>query len=417
MDATRFVDSVFGSPVQGPGNKYAFTYYLPKPLPRRAPLTEPVVTVLSEADAALGNLEGLGILIGDPQLLIGPYLHREALASSRIEGTQTSLSDVFQAEVTEAAKTDDTREVQRYLAATRQAFTLVKTLPITQRLLLQVHETLLRGVRGENRRPGQFRSSPVWVGSADATPYSAVFVPPIPEHLPALMGDWERFVNADGRALPALIQAAMAHYQFETIHPFLDGNGRIGRLVINLILTERKRLTQPLLYLSHYFETHRDEYYGHLQRTRESGDITDWLVFFLDAVREQAHDAVRRSRRLIGIREEYRQEAIRTRGHLARLVEMIVQNPYLTARSVEDALGITNAGAHNVIRRAEGLGWLRSIGRRGRGGQESWVAPEILQVLEAPMLYEQSDRSAELSENPSSLSTQESSQDSSAWSG
>lgn len=388
MDATRFVDSAFGYATREPGKKDAFVYYLPRHIPRQLDLSSAVVSALSEADAALGHLQGLGMLITDPSLLIGPYLRREALASSRIEGTQASLSEVFQAEIDTDARNDDTAEVHRYLQATHQAYTLAATLPITQRLILQVHETLLTGVRGEEKSPGEFRRSPVWVGRAGATPTSATFVPPLPQHLGDLLTDWERFVNDDGRAMPALVQAGLMHYQFETIHPFLDGNGRIGRLLINLLLMERKRLPLPLLYLSNYFETHRDEYYERLQAVREKADIEGWLTFFLEAVRAQADDAVDRSRRLISIREQYHSEAIKERSNLPRLVDIIVRNPFVTVKSVEDELEMTNQGTRLLIKNAEKRGWLRSLGTHGRGGRERWFAPEIFEVIDMPMTYE-----------------------------
>jgi Fic family protein len=388
VDATKFVDSPFGAPAREPGKEWAFTYYLPKPIPRELDLTAQIVTALSEADSALGHLQGLGVLIRDPGLLIGPYLRREALASSRIEGTQASLSDVFQAEIDEDSTDADTDEVQRYLEATRLAYDLAKSLPLTQRLILQVHETLMKGVRGEEKNPGQFRTSPVWVGRAGATPDTATFVPPLPMHLAELLRDWETFVNEDGASLPPLLQAALMHYQFETIHPFLDGNGRIGRLLINLLLMSRDRLPLPLLYLSHYFETHRDEYYARLQAVREEGDIAGWVLFFLRAVEHQARDAVARSRRLIEIREEYHREAIKGRSSLPRLVEIIVRNPFVTVRSAERQLELTHQGARNLIKAAEARGWLRSLGTHGRGGREHWYAPEVLAVMEAPMAYE-----------------------------
>ena len=379
---------MFGAPAREPGNKHAFTFYLPKHIPRDLELSMSVVTALSDADAALGHLQGLGMLITDPSLLIGPYLRREALASSRIEGTQASLSDVFQSEIDADARNDDTSEVARYLEATMQAYDLAKTLPITQRLILQVHATLLTGVRGEQKMPGEFRRTPVWVGRAGATPENAIFVPPLPEQLDDLLADWERFVNEDGKRLPALIQAALMHYQFETIHPFLDGNGRIGRLLINLLLMERKRLPLPLLYLSNYFETHRDEYYDRLQAVRERAEIDQWFTFFLQAVRAQADDAVDRSRSLVAIREAYHREAIKERSNLPRLVDIIVRNPFVTVKSIESQLGITNQGARNLIKNAESRGWLSSIGTHGRGGRERWVSPAIFEIIEAPMSYE-----------------------------
>jgi len=387
MDASKFVASAFGGPAREPGNKWAFTYYLPKSVPREINLSAGVVAQLSEADAALGHLQGLGLLITDPGLLIGPYLRREALASSRIEGTQASLSDVFQAEIDASSMNDDTAEVQRYLDATRQAYELARTLPITQRLILQVHATLMEGVRGEEKSPGEFRRTPVWVGRAGATPDTATFVPPLPVHLGDLLGDWERFVNDDGRALPALIQAALMHYQFETIHPFLDGNGRIGRLLIKLLLMERGRLPLPLRCLSHYFETHRDEYYARLQAVRELGAIEEWLMFFLEAVKAQADDAVARSRKLVEIRETYHSEAIKERSSLPRLVDVIVRNPFVTVKSVEIRLELTNQGARNLIKNAEARGWLRSLGAHGQGGRELWFSPAIFEVMEMPMTY------------------------------
>jgi len=345
------------------------------------------MAILSEADAALGQLQGLGVLIADPGLLVGPYSRREALASSRIEGTQASLSEVFQSEIETTVGNDDTAEVQRYLEASRLAFELARTLPISQRLILQVHETLLRGVRGEERSPGQLRHSPVWVGQSGATPDNATYVPPLPHHLADLLTDWEQFVNEDGRSMPALLHAALMHYQFETIHPFLDGNGRIGRLLINLLLMERGRVSQPLLYLSSYFETHRRDYYDRLQGVRERADIDSWLRFFFEAVRAQATDAVNRSRRLVEIRERYRHETAEERSRLPRLIDVLFGNPFVSVKSVEIRLQVTNQGARNLIRQAEGRGWLIKWGRRGQGGREIWFSPEILAVLEQPMAY------------------------------
>lgn len=388
MDASAFNDSPFGAPTRQPGTRWAFTYYLPKPIPRDLTLSPQVVAALSEADSGLGHLQGLGMLIPDPSLLIGPYVRREAVASSRIEGTQASLSDLYRSEVDTAAANDETAEVQRYLAATRRAHDLAQDLPITQRLILDVHATLLEGVRGEEKSPGEYRRSPVWIGDHGSTLETAVFVPPIPEHLPELLSDWERFVNDDGRTLPALVQAALMHYQFETIHPFLDGNGRVGRLLISVLLHARNRLTHPLLYLSHYFESHRSQYYDRLQAVRETGDIEGWLLFFLHAVKVQADDAVERSRNLIRIREEYHAEAIKERSNLAGLVDILLRNPFVTVKSVERELGLTNQGARNLVRRAESRGWLSSIGAQGRGGRQYWYAPELFRIIEMPMQYE-----------------------------
>ncbi|WP_130866930.1 Fic family protein [Acidipropionibacterium timonense] len=389
MEASDFVDSAFGAPSREPGNKWAFTYYKPKPIPRDIQLTGSVIKILSEADAALGTLAGLGSLVSDPASLIGPYATREALASSQIEGTQASLSDVMQAEVVpEGARSDDIEEVRAYLSATRLANKLSDELPITGRLILKVHATLLAHGRGAEKNPGEFRRSPVWVGSSNATPETAAYVPPLPDDIPDLLADWERFVNNEDESdLPVLVRAALMHYQFETIHPFLDGNGRIGRLLINIMLRSCGRLPHPLLYLSNYFETHRHEYYSSLQGVREKGDIDTWMTFFLRAVTAQADDAVTRAQRLVRIREEYRAVAAHERSNLSGLVEMIVNNPFVTVRAVENRLDITPQGARNLIQKAEGMGWLRSLGTHGRGGRVHWVAEDIFNIMEAPMSY------------------------------
>lgn len=391
VDPKNFMDSEFGRAERAPGDKWAFWHYRPAPIPRSVPLEPDTVLALSDADAALGHLQGLSALISDPELLIGPYLTREAVASSRIEGTQASLSDVMQAEAGEdaPAESEDVLEVTRYLQASRQAFRLIETLPISQRLILDVHRTLLTGVRGEEKNPGEFRKSPVWVGRKGATPENAAFVPPLPDSIPDLIGDWEHYVNDRASNTPALVQCALMHYQFETIHPFLDGNGRIGRLVVNLLLKERRRLDLPLLYLSGYLESHRDEYYERLQGVREKAEIQEWICFFLAAITSQAEDGVWRARRLVDLRQEYLKEAYKTRSNLPQLVELLFRNPYVTVRNVERSTGLTNQGARNLIRRAEDRGWVQSIGTRGRGGREYWVALVIYRVIEAPMQYEE----------------------------
>src|SRR5680860_125134 len=328
MHPDNFQAPAFGEAVKVPGEKWAFWYYRPAAVPRELPLSAVTVNALSRADAALGHLQGLGHLVRDPQLLVGPYLTREAVASSRIEGTQASLSDVLKAEASGAASpNEDIAEVERYIEATINGYDLVKTLPITQRLILDLHQTLLRGVRGEEKPPGELRRTPVWVGSPTDRPDTAVYVPPLPSELPDLLADWEVFVNSPGQS-PPLIRCGLMHYQFETIHPFLDGNGRIGRLLINLMLMEEGRLTTPLLYLSGYLEANRQEYYDRLQQVRERGRIQEWLQFFLTAVERSAEDAVARAGRLVTLREIYLEEAAKTRSHLPGLVDLIIKHSY-----------------------------------------------------------------------------------------
>lgn len=384
MQAERFLETIFGRATQRPGDRWAFTYYHPNNLPRDLQLDSATVLALSEADSALGLLSGLGRLLHEPEMLLGPFLTREALASSRIEGTKATLADVLHAEGIEAPdRSDDIAEVERYLAANRLGLERIQQLPITQRLLRELHNTLVQGVRGENKIPGELRRTPVWVGASTATIETARFVPPLPELLPDLLSDWEKFVNDAGN-LPTLIRCAMAHYQFETIHPFLDGNGRIGRLVVGLMLLVEKRLSRPILYLSGYLETHRDEYYDRLQAVRERGEIQEYLQFFLRAVKAQSDDAVERAGRLVELRERYSSESRLERSRVAALIPMIFRNPFLTTSRVANHLRITSQGARNLLERARELGWVTEHATLGRG-RVVWVAGEVLNVIEAPL--------------------------------
>lgn len=389
MDPATFQAPEFGHATRRTGDRWSFYYFEPAPIPRELHLDAATVLALSEADAALGHLHGLGHLITDPQLLVGPYITREALASSRIEGTQASLADVFQAEASGRGAeppTEDIAEVERYVAATYRGLELIKTLPITQRLVLEVHRVLLTGVRGTDRLPGELRRSPVWVGSPTDRPDTATFVPPLPEQLGGLLTDWEKFVNEPSK-LPILVRCALMHYQFETIHPFLDGNGRIGRLLIGLLLQQEERLASPLLYLSGYLECHRREYYERLQAVRERGEVQQWLQFFLTAVRRQAADGVDRAGKLVRLREQYLAEASRSRSRATELAKLLFANPFVTVRRVMDALGTSNQGARNLIHETESRGWLRRSDIVGRGGRQYWVAEDIFNIIESPPEY------------------------------
>lgn len=387
VDPQRFRSSAFGDVAREPGNRWAFWYFRPRAIPRDLPLTSHTVKALSEADASLGRLQGLGALIRDPELLLGPYLAQEALSSSRIEGTQTSLSEVLRAEAGGDASTDeDVAEVERYVAATRQGYGLIRELPITQRLILRLHRTLLSGVRGEERMPGEFRRTPVWVGSPADSPETATYVPPLAPDLPDLIRDWEEFVNTPGD-LPTLIRCGLMHYQFETMHPFLDGNGRIGRLLINLMLLQEGRLGTPLLYVSGYLERHRREYYDRLQAVREDGSIQEWLQFFLTAVRRSADDAVSRAEKLVHLREQYIAEAAKARSNLPALVELVFSNPFVTAARFSARSGLTLQGSRNVIKDAVARGWLVETDSKGRGGRVYWVAADVFAIIDAPWKY------------------------------
>lgn len=336
--------------------------------------------LLADAEGALGQLAGVGRLLPNPDLLIRPYLLREALSSTRIEGTQASMADVLEAGVSGEPPNPDVEEVTNYVGAMRTALERLRELPISARLLREIHRELMVGVRGEQLAPGELRRTQNWVGPPGSTIETAPFVPPPPEELADLLADWGRFANEETE-LPLLIQDALLHSQFETIHPFLDGNGRLGRLIVVLFLVAHDRLPAPLLYLSAYLETHRSDYYRALQRIREAGDPVPWLNLFLTAVRTQAGDAVARAGRIIEIRERYRELA----GAMASpnalgAVELACVNPIVTAKTVEDHLGVSRPTALRLLSKMCELGVL-SEATEGPRGQRRYVAQEMMDAV------------------------------------
>lgn len=328
----------------------------------------------------------------NPHLLLQPYIAREALASSRIEGTQASLSDVFDAQARNRPE-GPVREVTNYIQALEHGLGRLRTLPISKRLLCEVHEILLADVRGQERRPGELRASQNWIGSPDNRPETAVFVPPDVDDMQRAFDDLERFLH-EGTSIPPLVKIALVHYQFETIHPFLDGNGRLGRLLIAFLLVEQQLLPQPLLYLSAYFERRRSDYYDRLQAVRERGELSDWLGFFLAGVNEQATDAVTRAERLVDLREVYRQRLVRDRSRAIEVVDLVFQNPVLTTTRVARALDTSLQSALNHVRRLETEGIVtEATGVPGRS--KRWVSHEVFNVLEpdAQPTFSDADRS------------------------
>ncbi|MGD0377869.1 MAG: Fic family protein [Streptosporangiaceae bacterium] len=382
MDPTLFTSKEFGRVMKRPGDKWAFWYFEPCPIPRALSLDPATVIALSAADSALGRLSGVGRLVRDPGMLAQPYLRREALASSRIEGTVASLSDVLQAEANDEPTDDeDVTEVINYQRALSQGINLLEELPLSTRLVREIHRTLLTGVRGQGKLPGELRDSPVWIGSATDSPDTAAFVPPLPEQIGDMLSDWEKFLN-ERPQLPTLIRCGLMHYQFETIHPFLDGNGRVGRLLIILMLIKEGLLSEPLLYVSPYMEERRPEYYERLQAVRERGSIQQWLQFFLTAVEQQSRDAENRALKLVDLREIYRRELKGVKNRSIEVVELLFSNPFLTVRRVERALRVTNQGARNLIESLEGRGWLERLAPTGRGGRIYWIGKEVYDIIE-----------------------------------
>ncbi len=378
MNPTDFRAPEAGRVIRARGGYHAF---IPAPLPPKLTYDDDLVLALSQADAALSELSGLGRHLPNPHLLIAPYVRREAVLSSRIEGTTTSLGELLLEEVAAGSARrdpDDVREVRNYVRALEHGIPRLRSLPLSLRLVRELHERLMRGVRGEYATPGEFRRSQNWIGVPRSTVETAVYVPPPPEHLMEVLGAWERFLQDRGRT-PDLVQCALMHEQFEAIHPFLDGNGRVGRLLISLFLIERGRLSQPLLYLSAYFEEHRREYYDGLQRVRTDGDWTGWIRFFLAGVEQISREAVAQAGRLMDLRERWRAR-LADRPKTVQLVDALLVNPYMSVARAQRLLEVSNPTARQAVARLEKLGLLTEV--TGRDWRRLYLAKPILRVLE-----------------------------------
>ncbi len=378
MNPADFRAPEAGRVVRARGGYHAFA---PAPLPPKLVYDDELVLVLSRADASLSELSGLGRHLPNPHLLIAPYVRQEAVLSSRIEGTTTSLDELLLEEVAEGATSrdpDDVLEVRNYVTALEYGVKRLGTLPLSLRLVRELHARLMKGVRGEGATPGEFRRSQNWIGRPGSTLETAVYVPPSPEHLMETLGAWEHFLHERER-LPDLVQCGLMHEQFEAIHPFLDGNGRVGRLLITLFLIERGRLSQPLLYLSAYIERHRKEYYDWLQRVRTDADWTGWLRFFLVGVAETARDAVGRGGRLMELRERWR-DRLKDHPKASQLLDALLVNPYMSVARAERVLRVSNPTARQAVARLERAGMLNEI--TGREWGRLYLARPILRVIE-----------------------------------
>lgn len=379
MDLESYPATPFGRARRTSG-RHGYVAYYPAPLPRSVDLRPTTIMLLADAEAALGRLAGVGDLLPNPDLLIRPYILREAVFSTRIEGTQASMADVFELEARGGQPDADVEEVLGYIDALTWGLERMSDLPLSVRLLREMHRRLMAGERGKDRLPGELRTSQNWIGAPGSTIETARFVPPPPTELSDLLTDWETFAHEESK-LPLLVRNALLHYQLETIHPFLDGNGRIGRLLIVLLLVAHERLPAPLLDISSYFERDRDSYYGALRTASEQGDATPWIELFLRAIQVQASSAMDRARRLVTLRELYRQRAalLPARNAVA-LVDLICESPIVTARLVTERLDVTRPTAGNLLKGLEREGILVE-GPRGDRGQQRYVASEILDAL------------------------------------
>ena len=384
MRMSEFSDSPSGHQVPTIEGQLAF---VPAPLAREMKIGNSLIRRLDDASRAVATLAGVGETVPNPHLLISPFIRREAVLSSRIEGTQASLSDLFLYEALGHRRaTGDVTEVSNYVHALERGLELLRTLPISFRLINEMHKVLLTRVRGEQARPGELRSQQVWIGSPGTPIEEARFIPPPAELIRDLLADWEQFVN-DNLEMPPLIQCALMHYQFEAIHPYLDGNGRIGRLLIVLFLCAKGLLPTPLLYLSAYFERDRDRYYDQLLNVSATGAWEAWLDYFLTGVAEQAHDALLRIRGVRQLLDRSRRllQERRESGNALRLLDELFARAYMTAPMAASLLNVTSAGARQILVRLAAAGVIEEI-------EGTWpklyLARELFEVIEAPTATE-----------------------------
>jgi Fic family protein len=380
MEARRFLDTAPGKLIQVPEGADAF---VPHPLPGSIVLNARTQLLLSEADRAVGELSGIGQFLSNPHLLIRPFSHREAVSSSRIEGTQSTEQDLFLFEVSprEYPRTDDLREVLNYMRALDHGLARLKTLPVSLRLIRELHEKLLHGGRGKDKGLGQFRRIQNFIGKPGQGISEARFVPPPVTELLSVLDAFEKYLHSKDE-IPFLVKLALIHYQFEAIHPFEDGNGRIGRLLIPLLLCDHGFLKQPLLYLSSYFERNHDAYADLLLRVSQEGAWIDWVAFFLRGVAEESRDAIRRAKSLSDLREKYREriQTARSSALLLKLVDRLFESPVVTVSFARSFLKITYPSAQKNIMKLVGAGVLKEDTVRKRN--RIFWAPEILQTIQ-----------------------------------
>lgn len=325
---------------------------------------DPTINALLEsANRALGELNAFSLIVPDIDLFIEMHVVKEAQTSSRIEGTQTGMDEALMTEdQIQPEKRDDWREVRNYVDAVNGAIAELQTLPLSNRLLRKTHEILMRGVRGENKQPGEFRISQNWIGGSSLM--DAVFIPPHPEGVPALMSDLEKFWHDEGITVPHLIRLAISHYQFETIHPFLDGNGRIGRLLVPLYLVSNGLLAKPSLYLSDFFERNRASYYDALMRVRVSNDMIHWVRFFLQGVAETATKGRNVFKEILALRTDAEHKLLslgKRAPNAKQALNLLYRRPMLSAADLEHSLGVSHPTANALLRDFIRLGILREI--------------------------------------------------------
>lgn len=383
MNPKDFTNTNVGQIVMTPTKYHAF---IPNPLPRSVDdLSAKLFLLESEAEHVIGKLSGIGYLVPNPDFLVIPYTRLEAVSSARIEGTQASLSELFYFEAASERKpvSDDLLEVKNYLDALNYGLNRLETLPLSLRLVRELHQRVMANVRGgtPDKTPGEFRKSQNWIGPPGCSLADATYVPPPPSDLIAVLDDWEKFLHQRDK-LPVLVQCAMMHYQFEAAHPFLDGNGRVGRLLITLFLCERQILPYPLLYLSAFFETNRDEYYRRLLAVSQKGDWEGWILYFLRGVIVQGNRAIESAKLIVDQREQYRTQLQENRASatMLRMLDYIFTNPYIAnVSTLAKQFHVSTPTAQKAVSELQSLNIIEEI--TGNNRNRIYVARHLLELM------------------------------------
>lgn len=376
MEANVYSPNPFGRVAWDRLGNWDYPYFLPNDIPKSLDLSDETQLEVLIAERELGMLSGSATTSQDFDLLTGTFALLEALSSSRIEGTQSTLNEVLSNEIPRVElESVDLREIFNYQAALETGMYLLRDLPITQRLFLAVQKELLAGVRGQEKSPGTLRNSPVWVGQGQG-PADASYIPPLQHHIPDLLSDWEHYVNDAPKQVVSYL--ALSHYQFETIHPLLDGNGRVGRILIELQLVAQGLLPRPALGISNYFEKHKTEYYQRLQAVRERGEIDQWIRFFAIGVSQKA----RAARALLSDYRTLRAEFAQVLGN-REFADALIKNPLPTVTKIMSELGVSQPTAAKLLAKAQELGLAESLGKSGRGNKQRWVVTKLWTSLQA----------------------------------
>jgi len=383
MDKFEFINA-FGKLVEVNDKKYGdFFTFVPSKLPPQLDFDKKVINALSRADSTLSKLSGAGLFLSNPNLLVTPYMKKEAISSSRIEGTQISLSEFFLQELeNESNNSHDALEVNNYMRALNYGLKKIKTQNITVKLIREMHKILLIDVRGNDKSPGSFRDVQNWIGIPGSLPQEAKFVPPPVGEVERLLNELIDYINTYDE-IPLLIKCALIHYQFETIHPFCDGNGRIGRVLITLYLIKKNKISKPLLYLSAFFERYKSMYCQLLLNANSDSKFIDWIFFFLNAIRVQAEDALDKTIQIQTLREQYRGkiQAESQNIQLLLIIDNLFINPYVGIKNVQKIVDVTFPTAKKLVDKLVDMGILK-LRIKGKKRSKIYVAYEILEIIE-----------------------------------